>query len=278
MMILGLPLSEALLILAGLAAAGLLSGLLAGIFGIGGGTVLVPVLYEAFRLIGVAEDVRMPLCVGTSLAIIVPTSVRSFRAHLAKGAVDMAVLRIWAVPVIVGVIIGGAIAADAPAWLFKSVFVAVAGMLAVKMLFGRDEWRLGDDLPGGLLMRIYGFIIGSASSLIGVGGGALSNLVMSLYRRPIHQAVATSSGLGVIISIPGVMAYMIGGWPKMAQMPPLSIGYVSLIGVALLIPTTIFAAPYGVRIAHAMPRRRLEIFFGLYLLLVAGRFMVDMLG
>jgi len=274
----GVPLSELLVLFVALVGAGIVTGILAGLFGVGGGTVIVPVLYEVFSLMGVPEEVRMPLCVGTSLAIIVPTSIRSFRGHLAKKAVDMAVLRIWVLPVIVGVVLGGFFAADAPAWVFKAVFVVVMATLAVKLLFGRDRWQLGTDLPGKVLMRVYGFVIGIASSLIGIGGGSMSNLVMSLYRRPIHQAVATSSGLGVIISIPGVVAYMIGGWSKMALMPPLSIGYVSLIGVVLMVPTTLLAAPWGVKIAHSLPQRKLELILGLYLAFVAGRFAVSLLS
>jgi len=270
--------AELLTLIAALVAAGLLSGLLAGLFGVGGGTVIVPVLYEIFRLIGVPEDVRMPLCVGTSLAVIIPTSIRSFRGHLQKGAVDMNVLQTWLIPVVLGVAVGGYVAADAPAWLFKAVFVVVAGVLAVKLLFGRERWRLGADLPGKWLMRAYGAVIGAASSLIGIGGGALSNLVLTLYGRPIHRSVATSSGLGVIISIPGMIAYVIGGWPKMAQLPPFSLGFVSLVGVALIFPTSMLAAPWGVRIAHALPHRRLEIAFGLYLALVAGRFLAAMMS
>lgn len=269
--------TELMTLVAALLAAGLLSGLLAGLFGVGGGTVIVPVLYEIFRLIGVPEDVRMPLCVGTSLAIIIPTSIRSFRGHLAKGAVDMPVLRLWFWPVIIGVALGGYIAADAPTWLFKSVFVAVAGISAIKLLFGRDNWRLSDDLPGSGLMRAYGFGIGIASALMGIGGGAISNLLLALHGRPIHRAVATSAGLGIIISIPGFLAYVIGGWPKMAMLPPFSLGYVSLIGVALMIPTAILITPLGVRIAHALPQRRLEMALGLYLALVAGRFVVAMI-
>lgn len=273
-----IPLSELLTLGAALAAAGVLTGLLAGLFGVGGGTVIVPVLYEVFRLMDVAEDVRMPLCVGTSLAIIVPTSIRSFRGHLAKGAVDMDVLRIWLVPVVLGVVLGGYIAADAPAWLFKAVFVAVTGILSFKLLFGKAGWRISADLPGKAVMRAYGFVIGTASALIGIGGGAISNLLLTLHGRPIHRSVATSSGLGVIISIPGFIAYIIGGWPKMAQLPPLSLGYVSLAGAVLIIPTSILAAPWGVRIAHAMSYRKLELALGLYFAFVAGRFLVTLLG
>lgn len=278
MMLGGLPLNEVLLLAAALVGAGVLTGLLAGIFGVGGGTVMVPVLYEVFRLMGVAEEVRMPLCVGTSLAVIIPTSIRSFRSHLAKGAVDKEVLRLWVVPVVAGVVLGVIVAADAPAWLFKAVFVVVASVLSVKLLFGRANWVLGDTLPGKGLMRVYGFGIGAASALIGIGGGAISNLILSLYRKPIHQSVATSSGLGVIISIPAMIGYVIGGWSKTASLPPLSLGYVSLIGAALIIPTSMLAAPWGVRAAHALSHRKLELALGLYLAFVAVRFFLTLLS
>jgi uncharacterized membrane protein YfcA len=274
--------SQLVILAVGLLAAGAVTGLLAGIFGVGGGAIIVPVLYELFRIQGVPEDVRMPLAVGTSLAIIIPTSIRSFRAHQRKGAVDLSILKAWAIPVIVGVIAGSLVARYAPAGLFKLVFVLVAGVSAIRLLFGRDSWRLGTDLPTGPLMKIYGLVIGVLSSLMGIGGGQLSNLFMTFYGRPIHQAVATSSGLGVIISIPGTIGYIYAGWPKMglvpAVLPPLSLGYISLIGMALVIPTSIMTAPLGVTIAHKLSKRRLEVAFGIFLLLVSLRFLLGLLG
>src|ERR687893_2709950 len=142
-----------------LLAAGAITGLLAGVFGVGGGAVAVPILYELFRLVGVPEEVRMPLCVGTSLAIIIPTSIRSFNAHRAKGAVDMSILRVWAVPVVVGVVVGSIIARYAPADLFKAVFVVVAGISAIRLLFGKDTWRFGLDMPAKPIMIAYGWLI-----------------------------------------------------------------------------------------------------------------------
>jgi uncharacterized membrane protein YfcA len=263
----------------GLLAAGAVTGLLAGVFGVGGGAVVVPVLYELFRVIGVPEEVRMPLCVGTSLAIIIPTSIRSFNAHRAKGAVDMSILRQWAVPVVVGVVVGSLIARYAPADLFKAVFVGVAGISAIRLLFGRDSWRLGTDMPSGPIMVIYGWVIGVLSALMGIGGGQLSNLFMTFYSRPIHQAVATSSGLGVLISIPGALGYIYAGWPKAAEYPdvaaiqlPLALGYVSLLGFVLFVPTSIWTAPIGARFAHTLSKRRLEVAFGIFLLIVCARF------
>ena len=215
----GLPLADFVGFFVALAAAGLVTGLLAGLFGVGGGAVIVPVLYQVFTSLGVPESVRMHLCVGSSLAIIIPTSIQSYRTHRAKGAVRMDVLKLWAIPTVVGVVLGSVLAAFAPGLLLKFVFVLIAGSNAVKNLAGRESWRIAADFPGPGVMRGYGFLIGFASSLMGIGGGAISNMIFSFYGRSIHQAVATSAGLGVPISIPGALGYVAGGWPEMAILP-----------------------------------------------------------
>ena len=240
--------------------------------GVGGGAVVVPVLYWVFGMLHVPETVRMPLCVGTSLAVIIPTSIRSFQAHRAKGAVDLSILKAWAVPVVIGVILGSLVARYAPPNLFKLVFVFVATLSAIRLLFGKDSWRLQGELKDGPLMQAFGGLIGLLSVLMGIGGGQLSNLFMSLYGRPIHQAVATSSGLGVLISIPGALGAIYAGWPKMAELPPLSLGFVSVIAVLVMMPTSIWTAPIGARLAHRLSKRRLETGFGIFLLLVSARF------
>ena len=275
--------SELALIVVSLLVAGAFTGLLAGVFGVGGGAVLVPILYEFFRILGVPDEIRMPLCVGTSLAIIVPTSILSFRAHRNKGAVDFSVLRSWAVPVVLGVIVGGAIARYAPENLFKLVFIAVASVSAIKLLFGRDSWRLATELPGPFVMRLYGGLIGILSALMGIGGGQLSSLFMTFYGQTIHRAVATSSGLGPLIAIPGALSYMAAGWGKTSQYSdvpllqwPYSIGYVSLIGLILVFPASSIAAPWGARLAHALSKRKLEVSFGIFLLVVAFRFVISL--
>lgn len=276
-MLAGIPLGDLAFLAVSLVAAGALTGLLAGVFGVGGGAVIVPILYEVFRVIGVVDEVRMPLAVGTSLAVIIPTSIRSFNAHRAKGMVDMSILKVWAIPVVVGVLVGSWIARYAPADLFKIVFVVIALISAIRLLFAADRWQFGKDMPGKPLMIIYGWVIGVLSALMGIGGGQLSSLFMTFYGRPIHQAVATSSGLGVIISIPGALGFIYAGWPKMAILPPLSLGYVSLIGFILFIPTSIWTAPIGARLAHRLSKRRLEVVFGLFLLIVAARFIWSLL-
>jgi uncharacterized protein len=284
MAIAGLDASELIELALMLVAVGALAGFFAGIFGIGGGAVLVPVFYECFRLAGVPLEVRMPLCIGTSLAIIIPTSIRSYRAHHARGAVDMEILKIWWLPVVIGVIAGSITARYAPERLFKIVFVGVAWSAAARLLLARETWKLGDDLPQGPLMRLYGFVVGLLSTLMGIGGGLFSNLLMTFYGRPIHQAVATSSALAVLISIPGALGYVYAGWPAAARYPdvaalqlPFALGYVSLIGTLLVMPTSLLTAPLGVRAAHAMSKRALEIAFGSYLLIVGSRFVISLL-
>jgi uncharacterized membrane protein YfcA len=283
-MIAGLDLSELVWLCAGLICAGAATGILAGLFGIGGGAVIIPVLYEVFRITGVPEAVRMPLCIGSSLAIIIPTSISSFRAHLARGAADTAVLKQWIVPTVIGVLLGSVVARFAPEQLFKIVFVAVATLSAIRLLFARDSWKFGDEFPGTPWMQLFGLMIGLLSSLMGIGGGQLTNLIMTFYGRPIHQAVATAAGLGVAISIPGALGYVYAGWPRAAEYPdvaalqfPFALGYISLIGVLLVTPLSALIAPVGVRIAHALTRRQLEIAFGLFLLVVSLRFLVSLL-
>ena len=279
----GLDVAELIELALLLIAVGALAGFLAGVFGIGGGAVLVPVFYECFRLAGVPLDVRMPLCIGTSLAIIIPTSIRSYQAHRTRGAVDMGVLRRWAVPVLIGVIAGSVIARYAPERLFKVVFVLVAWSAAARLLFGRENWRLGDNLPRGPLMKGFGIGVGLLSTLMGIGGGLFSNLLMTFYGRPIHQSVATSAGLAVLISIPGALGYVYAGWPAATHYPtvvalqlPFALGYVSLIGAILVMPTSLLVAPLGVKVAHLMSKRTLEVAFGLYLLTVGSRFVFSL--
>ena len=273
----GVPLGDLATLTAGIVVGGVISGLLAGLFGIGGGAVIVPVLYEIFRVLEVPEEVRMQLCVGTSLAIIVPTSIRSFLAHRAKGNLPVEILRIWAPPIVIAIVIGAMMAAFLPSYAFKLTFVVFTALIALRMLFGNENWRLGDRLPGRPTMWGIGFITGLQSGVMGTGGGSISTLALMLYGTPIHVAVGISAGVGVIISTVGTVGYALGGLPQQALMPPLSIGYVSLIGLVLMAPLSAAVAPYGARLAHRMSKRNLEIAFGMFLLAVAARFLISLL-
>lgn len=255
-----------------LALAGALLGFLAGLFGIGGGAISVPVFYEMFQTLGHAPDVAMPLAVGTSLAVIIPTSIQSSRGHFKRGTVDMDLLRLWALPVLAGVILGSVIARYAEPQVFQLVFMVVAAVNAAKLLSGGAGWRLRDSLPSRGALRIYGGGVGLVSALMGIGGGAVSNLILTLHNVPIHRAVSTAAGVGVLIAIPGTLGYMAAGWGR-PGLPPDAIGFVSLVTFALTIPTSLLTTRFGVALAHRLSRKHLERAFGLFLLAVCLRFL-----
>jgi uncharacterized membrane protein YfcA len=276
-MLLGVPFAEAAWLVAAVVVAGAITGILAGLFGIGGGSVIVPVLYEAFRMFGVPEEVRMQLCIGTSLAIIVPTTVRSYLAHRAKGQVLKEVVRAWSAPAVGGVAAGAAIAAYAPPGVFKLAFALIASAIAGKLLLGGEGWSLGGSLPRSRpAMAAYGFAIGLAGALMGVSGGSLAAMLLTLYGQPILRAIATSAALGVPIAVAGSLGYVLAGLRHQAILPPFSAGFVSLLGVAFMAPISSAFAPFGARLAHALPRRMLEIAFGCFLLAASMRFVVGM--
>ena len=257
-------------------AASAIAGVMAGIFGIGGGAILVPVLYQFLTMLGIDEVVRMHVCVGTSLAIIVPTSLRSFTAHLKKGAVDTQLLKQWVVAIPLGVVVASLIAASISSAGLRIVFAITAILVALRLLFNRESWRLGDDIPANPARSLVGFVIGFLSTLMGIGGGVLTNTFMTLFNRPMHQAVATSSGVGVLISIPATLGFIWAGWGT-ENLPPFSLGYVNVVAVLMVIPVTVLVAPLGVKIAHAMEKRQLEVAFGLFLLLVAARYFYSLI-
>src|ERR1700704_1762352 len=192
----GVSLNELALLVLLIVAGGAVTGVLAGLFGIGGGGIIVPILYEVFGALGVPADVRLQLCVGTSILIIVPTNIRSFLTHRRRDAVMMDVVRVWAIPAVLGVAVGAAVAAFAPGTVLKIAFVVIASTISSKLLFGRDGWRLGAELPGRAGMTAYGFLVGLAASLMGISGGSLSNMILTLYGTPIHRAGGPSAGPG----------------------------------------------------------------------------------
>lgn len=275
-MLFHVPLADLLTFAATLVGAGIVAGLLAGLFGIGGGAVLVPVLYQFQGLIGVDESIRMHVAVATSLGVIIPTSLRSLMAHRKRGAVDDAVLKSLLIPVPVGVVLGACLASSMSGTWLRAIFAVITALVAAKLLFAKASWRLGSDMPGTLGRSVVGLGIGLLSVMMGIGGGVLNNTFMTLYGRSMHQAVATSAGVGVLIAVPGMIGYMWGGWGE-AGLPPLSIGYVNILAVLLIIPLTLLTAPLGVRLAHAFSRRTLEISFGLFSVLVSIRFIVSLL-
>ena len=272
----GLPAGEIALLVGMLLAGGMVMGVLAGLLGVGGGGIMVPILYELFSVIGVDETVRMHLCVGTTLAVIVPTSLRSYLSHKARGAVDSGILRSMAGFVAAGVVIGVIVARFSDKEMLTAIWVGAAALISLKMYVGRENWRLGDEIPGHPWRGLYGIFMGTISTLMSIGGGAFVTMMMTLYGRPIHQAVATSSGFGPMIAIPGALGFIWAGWGA-AGLPPGSLGYVSLLSAAVIVPASVLAAPWGVRLAHGFSRRTLELAFATFLAVVAARFLISLI-
>lgn len=268
--------NELVLLALALIGAGVATGFLAGLLGVGGGAIITPVLYEVFSILGIGSSVRMHLAVGTSLAIMAPTTLRAFLAHKARGSVDMPAFKRLAPSIIAGVALGAAVARYAPGTTLKWLWVTFATLMSLKLLFGRDDWRLGDDLPKTRLVELYGMFIGAISALLSVGGGAFVTMLLTLYGRTIRAAVGTSAGIGTLITLPGALGFMWAGWGQ-PGLPPLSIGYVSLIGAALMIPTSVLAAPLGARVSHGISRRALELAFAALLATAGLNFLASLL-
>jgi uncharacterized membrane protein YfcA len=263
-------------IVLGLAAVGFLSGFLAGLLGIGGGAVVVIALYETFTFLGVEPSVRMHLATGTALALLAPTTFRSFTAHRGRGTVDMDLVRRLAPWIVAGSIGGVIVASRTGAAFLKWVWICMGSFLALRMLLGRDDWRLGPEIPKSLLVEAYAVFVGFVSALMSIGGGAFTTLLMTLYGRPLHQAVGTSSAFGPLIAVPAVIGFAVTGWAN-PGLPPASVGYVSLIGAATMLPTGLIAAPIGARIAHGLPKRSLEIAFAVFMAAVVLRYLAGVM-
>jgi len=257
-------------IVVAMALAGAAGGLIAGLLGVGGGIIIVPVLEFVLGLLEVDPAVRMHIAVGTSLATIIPTSIASARAHHKAGAISMELVRYWSPYIVVGTIAGALIAGRASSEVLYAVFCVVALLVATKMILPLDDKVLAADVPRGLAGPLIPAGIGALSAMMGIGGGSMSVPVMTLCGRPIHQAVGTSSLFGAFIAIPGAIGFVATGRGN-ELLPYGSLGYVNLVGFALIIPTTILFAPLGARLAHRTSRRTLGLLFGAFLLIVAGR-------
>jgi uncharacterized membrane protein YfcA len=262
-------LGDLLPLVAILAASGLLAGFVAGLLGVGGGIVTVPVLEYSLRFADVPEEYRMHVAVATSLAAIIPTSLSSARTHHSKGAVDWQLAKSWGAPVVIGAILGGLLASHAPLAVLAGVFGGVALLIALKMLLPLDHLRVAREVPRGVGGGAVSTFIGGVSAMMGIGGGTLTVPTLSLCGYPIHRAVGTAAFFGIFISIPGTVTYLFARPP--VNLPWSTVGYVSLIGLALIAPGSMLTATLGARVAHTLSRRRLSQAFGVFLLIVGTR-------
>lgn len=247
---------------------GAFAGVLAGLLGVGGGIVLVPAFFYAFKTLGYDGPQLMQICLATSLATIIVTSVRSVLSHNKKGAVDWSILKSWAPGIAVGAVVGMLTVASLRSSTLQGIFGTLALVIGLYMGFGRSEWRLGQAMPTGLLRVILSPLVGFLSVLMGIGGGSFGVPLMSLYNTPIHRAVATAAGFGVIIAVPSVIGFLTLGVDP-AYRPPFTLGAVNIPAFGLIIAMTLLTAPLGVKLAHAMDPKPLKRVFAVFLTLVA---------
>jgi len=251
-------------------ATGAVAGVLAGLFGIGGGIVIVPVLETALGFLGVDPAIRMHVAVGTSLATIIPTSISSARAHFKRHSVDVEIVKRWAIFVLVGALLGAWIASLVHSRVLAIVFATLAFLVALKMLFMPGHRNLTDKVPTGPLVPVIPTAIGCFSSMMGIGGGTFSVMTLTLFNEPIHRAVGTAALFGLVISLPGTLGFVMAGWGD-PRIPAGSLGYVSLVGFACIAPATVLAAPIGAKIAHAFSAEKLNMLFGAFLVVASLR-------
>jgi uncharacterized membrane protein YfcA len=255
---------------AAMAATGLISGTLAGLLGVGGGIVIVPVQFNVLPLFGIPEAVQMKLAIGTSLATIIPTSIQSARKHFAMGTMDIALLRSLAPSIGAGVLLGTVLAVWLKGDALTLVFAVVAVAVAVNMATTGADWRLRESLRTGAPRHGVGGFIGTVSAMMGIGGGTVGVPILLAFGTPMRAAVATASAFGIIIAVPATIGFVWAGWGN-ALLPPFSVGYVNLIGFALIVPTSMLAVPWGVKLAHSIPPLLLKRLFAVFLAVTSAR-------
>ncbi|PIE13966.1 MAG: hypothetical protein CSA68_11135 [Rhodobacterales bacterium] len=254
--------------LAMLLAIGAFAGIIAGLLGVGGGIILVPAYFYIFSALGYGGDQIMQVCLATSLATIIVTSLRSVSSHHKKGAVEWPILRGFAPGIVIGAALAVLVAAALRSVVLQGIFGVLALGIGLYMALGRDSWRLGSAMPTGVKRAVLSPIIGFFSVLMGIGGGSFGVPLMSLYAVPIHRAVATAAGLGVLIAVPSVIGFLWLDIPTDSR-PPFTVGAVNLPAFVVTISMTLITAPYGVKLAHRMDPKPLKRLFALFLMLVA---------
>lgn len=257
--------------------AGAVAGVLAGLLGVGGGIVIVPALYHIFSYLDVPDEVRMHLAVGTSLATIIPTSIRSVKAHHDRGSFDRALFNQWVPGIVIGVLLGTWIATLAEFEVLTLVFASVALLVALYMSFASPDWHLIEGLPRNPLNSVIAAVIGGVSAMMGIGGGTMAVPVLNLCSVPIHRSVGTAAGFGLVIAVPGTLGFIVGGWGNPA-LPAFSLGYVNWLGFLLIVPMTVLMVPLGARLAHSLSQVGLKRAFALFLGITSLRMFADIFG
>ena len=262
---------------AGLLATGAISGVLAGLLGVGGGIVIVPVLFLLAGALGLAPDLAMPMAVGTSLATIIPTSMSSARAHKIRGNVDGDLLKSWAGFVFLGALVGGGVASFVSGAFLTAFFGIVALAVALNLALPRTI-VLAAGLPeGAVARRAVPTGIGLFSALMGIGGGTLSVPILSAFSYPVHRAIGTAAALGLVIAVPAVVGFVWAGWDT-PERPPWSLGYVHIPAAVLIFAMSVLTAPFGARLASRLDATILKRVFALFLFVTSIRMLWQVFG
>lgn len=261
----------------GLLLAGVFAGVLAGLLGVGGGIVIVPVLYLFLDSFGIEREIAMKVAVASSLSTILVTAVSSARSHRKRGAVDEALLRSWGPAIFIGVVAGTVAGGYLHGDVLTAVFASVALVVAANMVFRRQGGSLYEGFPNLVVKHLSGLIVGVFSAMMGIGGGTLSVPLLTSFGYDIRRAVGTSSAIGFVIAVPGTIGYMLAGWGE-PGLPAGSLGYVNLLAFAAFVPLTVLFAPVGARIAHGIPQWALRYSFAAFLLITSARMFYGILG
>ena len=259
---------ELLVYFIGLLITGVIGGLIAGLFGVGGGIVIVPILFWIFTSLNFPNEILMHMAIGSSLATIIPTSISSARAHYHRGSIEIDIIKKWAPGIFLGAIIGGLSGNYFSVNELKYLFASIAFFVALNMFF-KEPLRLGNNFPKSRLLNIImSSLIGLVSSLMGVGAGTLGVPALVALSVPIHKAIGTAAALGLFIAVPATLGLAFSGF-NIPNRPPMSIGYVNLIAFFIMFPLTVFFAPVGVKLAHRINQRALKSIFGIFLIITS---------
>lgn len=253
-----------------LALLGALAGVMAGLLGIGGGALIVPVLVIVFELQKVDPNITMQAALGTSLATIVFTALSSVLAHQRRGAVNWAVFRQITPGIVIGGLVGAGIADHLASRTLHIMFVVFMFALALQMSRGTVATTARGRLPGIMGVTIAGTIIGTASAIFGIGGGSLSVPFMTWCSVPVRQAIATSAAIGLPIALSSTTGYIIAGFHD-PRLPPWSVGYVVLPAFLGIVVASTLAAPFGARLAHRLSEATLRRIFALFVTILGVR-------
>ena len=258
-----------------LVATGVFAGILAGLLGVGGGIVIVPVLFFLFQSFGVSPESAMLVATATSLATIVPTSISSIRSHNKKGNVDFELLKRWSVFILIGVLAGSWLVTRVEGTLLTILFGVIATLSALNMLFRTGKSALYPKLPNTAGQTVMGSCIGFFSAMVGIGGGTISVPLLTLYNYPTHKAIGTAAAIGLIISLPGALTMMILGSTPI-DAPAGTFGLVNLFGFICIVPLTVIFAPVGASLAAKLDAAKLKKIFALVLLFTGLRMLAQL--